>query len=34
MKQLLKFIQQWFESYEDDVTFVQRILKEQQQKKG
>ena len=29
-KRLIKFLKEWVDAYEDDVTFVQRILSEQQ----
>lgn len=32
MKNLIKLIKEWLDSYEDDVTFVQRVLREQQKK--
>lgn len=32
MKKLLTLIKQWLDNYEDDVTFIQRTLGEQQKK--
>lgn len=32
MKKLLKIIKEWLDSYEDDVTFVQRTLREHEKK--
>ena len=31
-KRVLKYIKQWLDMYEDDVTFVQRIRREQEKK--
>lgn len=32
MKRLLKLIKEWLDNYEDDVTFTQRVLREQHKK--
>jgi hypothetical protein len=32
LKKLLKAVKAWLDMYEDDVTFVQRTLQEQQKK--
>jgi hypothetical protein len=34
MKKLLKIVKQWLDNYEDDVTFIQRMLRENQQKRS
>jgi len=32
MKKFLKLLKQWLDDYEDDVTFVQRMLREPHKK--